>query len=157
MALTGKKRAFADAVLAGRSNKDAAIMAGYSPATASAAGSRLVKDPAVAAYLAAARASVAPGAPAALPPAVPPARPTFDLNRALQHTDPKTFLMAAMNDIELGEKLRIDAAKALMPFVHKKPGEIGKKEEKLDAAQKVAGGRYGSPPPPPRLVSGGGK
>lgn len=45
MALTGKKRAFADAVLAGRSNKDAAIVAGYSPATASAAGSRLVKDP----------------------------------------------------------------------------------------------------------------
>lgn len=157
MALTGKKRAFADAVLAGRSNKDAAIVAGYSPATASAAGSRLVKDPAVAAYLATARANVAPGAPAALPPAAPPARPTFDLSRALQHTDPKTFLMAAMNDIELGEKLRIDAAKALMPFVHKKPGEIGKKEEKLDAAQKAATGRFGGPPPPPRLVSGGGK
>jgi phage terminase small subunit len=157
MALTGKKRAFADAVLAGRSNKDAAIMAGYSPATASAAGSRLVKDPAVAEYLKAARARAASGAPAALPPAVPPARPTFDLNRALQHTDPKTFLMAAMNDIELGEKLRIDAAKALMPFVHKKPVEVGKKQEKLDAAQQAAGGRFSAPPPPPRLVSGGGK
>lgn len=157
MALTGKKRAFADAVLAGRSNKDAAIVAGYSAATASAAGSRLVKDPAVAEYLKAARANVAPGAPAALPPAAPPPRATFDLTRALQHTDPKTFLMAAMNDIELGEKLRIDAAKALMPFVHKKPGEIGKKEEKLDAAQKAAGGRFGAPPAPPRLVSGGGK
>ena len=48
MTLTAKKRAFADAVLAGRSNKDAAIVAGYSPATASAAGSRLVKDPVVA-------------------------------------------------------------------------------------------------------------
>ncbi|KAB0332358.1 terminase small subunit [Janthinobacterium sp. PLB04] len=156
MALTGKKRAFADAVLAGRTNKDAAIMAGYSPATASAAGSRLVKDPAVAEYLKAARASAVPGAPAVAPVAPPP-RPTFDLNRALQHTDPKTFLMAAMNDIALGEKLRIDAAKALMPFVHKKPGEIGKKEEKLDAAQKAAGGRFGAPPPPPRLVSGGGK
>lgn len=157
MALTGKKRAFADAVLAGRSNKDAAIVAGYSAATASAAGSRLVKDPAVAEYLKAARANVAPGAPAVLPPAAPTPRATFDLNRALQHTDPKTFLMAAMNDIELGEKLRIDAAKALMPFVHKKPGEIGKKEEKLDAAQKASNGRFGAPPPPPRLVSGGGK
>ena len=30
MALTGKKRAFADAVLAGLSNKEAAIAAGYS-------------------------------------------------------------------------------------------------------------------------------
>ena len=57
MALTGKKRAFADAVLAGRSNKDAAIEAGYSAATASAAGSRLVKDVEVAAYLAARRTS----------------------------------------------------------------------------------------------------
>ena len=51
MALTGKKRLFADAVLAGKSNKDAAIAAGYSAATASAAGSRLVKDEQVAEYL----------------------------------------------------------------------------------------------------------
>ena len=51
MALTGKKKAFADAVLAGKSNKDAAVAAGYSEKTASAAGSRLVKDPDVKAYL----------------------------------------------------------------------------------------------------------
>ena len=51
MALTGKKRAFADAVLAGLSNKEAAIRAGFSEKTASAAGSRNVKDPDVKAYL----------------------------------------------------------------------------------------------------------
>ncbi|WP_080560154.1 terminase small subunit [Burkholderia multivorans] len=38
-----------------KSNKDAAIAAGYSPATASAAGSRLVKDNDVALYIAANR------------------------------------------------------------------------------------------------------
>lgn len=155
MALTGKKRAFADAVLAGRSNKEAAIIAGYSAATASAAGSRLVKDPAVDAYLVAARAAGSGAEQGAA--ASPPPRPTFDLNRALQHTDPKTFLLAAMNDIELGEKLRIDAAKALMPFVHKKPGETSKKVEKKEQAQQASTGRFGAPPPPPRLVSGGGK
>ena len=52
MAFNSKKRLFADAVLAGKSNKDAAIAAGYSAATASAAGSRLVKDKDVVAYLA---------------------------------------------------------------------------------------------------------
>ena len=51
MVLTGKKKVFADAVLAGKPNKQAAIDAGYSAATASAAGSRLVKDKEVASYL----------------------------------------------------------------------------------------------------------
>ncbi|WP_269764983.1 terminase small subunit [Burkholderia ubonensis] len=43
MALTARKRKFADALMAGRSNKAAAIAAGYSAATASQAGSRLVR------------------------------------------------------------------------------------------------------------------
>lgn len=51
MALTGRKLKFAAAVIAGFSNKDAAIKAGYSPATASPAGSRLVKDKDVVSYL----------------------------------------------------------------------------------------------------------
>jgi phage terminase small subunit len=51
MAFTGKKRAFADAVLAGFSNKEAAIRAAFSKKTASVAGSRNVKDPDVKAYL----------------------------------------------------------------------------------------------------------
>ena len=50
MALTGKKRLFAEALLAGKSNKEAALAAGYSPASASAAGSRLAKDKDVLAY-----------------------------------------------------------------------------------------------------------
>ena len=153
MALTGKKRAFADAVLAGKSNKDAAIAAGYSAKTASAAGSRLFKDPDVAAFLQSARqASVTVNA---APNSIPAERPAFDLNRALQHSDPKSFLLAAMNDAALDEKLRIDAAKALMPFVHQKPGEGGKKEQREDAAKGLAG-RF-APPPPPHLVASGGK
>ncbi|GGY38274.1 terminase small subunit [Pseudoduganella albidiflava] len=100
MALTGKKRAFADAVLAGLSNKDAAIAAGYSAATASAAGSRLVKDADVAGYLAERKKEVrkrAAGKPAA-PPPKEPARAAFDLASLVHFSDPKAFLKAAMNE-----------------------------------------------------------
>lgn len=155
MALTGKKRAFADAVLAGFSNKEAAIRAGYSAATASAAGSRLVKDKEVAAYLAQRRAGAPAGAAAPAAPAPEEKRPAFDLAKALQHSDPKTFLLAAMNDTELAEKLRIDAAKALMPFVHAKKGEAGKKAAQADAAKQVAS-RFAAGAPP-RLAAAGGK
>ncbi len=150
MALTGKKKQFAEAVFAGKSNKDAAIAAGYSKATASPAGSRLVKDKDVVAYLAKLKTSAETGQP------VPPEPgPTFDLGAAMLHKDPRVFLLAAMNDIELAPKLRIDAAKALMPFEHKKLGEGGKKEQKQADAQKVAG-RF-SAAAPPKLVAAGGK
>lgn len=145
MALTGKKRAFADAVLAGFSNKEAAIRAGYSAATAAAAGSRLVKDKDVAAYIAANKKDPPVAGKAAAAP--PPAAPTFDINAALLHTDPKAFLTAAMNDGALDPKLRIDAAKALMPFTHAKLGEGGKKDQKNEEAKKVAS-RFAAAVPP---------
>lgn len=150
MALTGKKRTFADAVLAGKSNRDAAIIAGYSEKTASAAGSRLVKEPAIAAFIAAARLVAEKGDPA---PASAPG-PAFDLAQAMQHSDPMAFLQAAMNEPSLDPKLRIDAAKAMLPFTHKRLGEGGKKDEKQAAAAKVSTGRFssGRPPPPLRVV-----
>lgn len=157
MALTGKKRLFADAVIAGKSNRDAAIAAGYSPKTASSAGSRLVKDPEVVAYLAEHRKGARKGGKAA-PEAAPPEKPTptFDLNAALAHRDPKSFLLAAMNDLKLDPKQRIDAAKALMPFMHPKLGEGGKKDQKQDAAKKAASGKFASAAPP-KLAAANGK
>lgn len=160
MALTGKKRAFADAVLAGLSNREAAIRAGYSAATASAAGSRLVKDKEVVAHLALARpqdpsASHQPandGSSAS--PA--PLTPTFDINAALMHSDPKAFLTVAMNDPALDAKLRIDAAKALMPFSHHKLGEGGKKDQQQDAAKRAGAGKFSSAEPP-KLAAANGK
>lgn len=161
MALTGRKLLFADAVLAGKTNKEAAIIAGYSAKTASPAGSRLVKDKDVAAYLAIHRAQAKPDAgnpaqPAPAPTEAEKPKPTFDLGKAIQHTDPKNFLIAAMNDIELGEKLRIDAAKALMPFMHAKKGESGKKEDAAAAAAKAgSSGRFASGAPPKLVVNNG--
>jgi phage terminase small subunit len=147
MALTGKKKLFADAVLGGKSNKDAAIAAGYSAATASAAGSRLVKDGAVVEYLAKCREAAANNVPP------PSGFPAFDLTKALQHSDPKMFLLAAMNDVELEGKLRIDAAKALMPFVHPKVGEAGKKDQRQDAAKKAGAGKFAAAAPPKLVVN----
>ena len=154
MALTGKKRAFADAVLAGFSNKEAAIRAGYSAATAAQAGARLVKDKDIAAYLAANKKDVSVAGKATPPPPAP--APTFDINAALLHSDPKSFLLAAMNDGALDAKLRIDAAKALMPFTHNKLGEGGKKDQRQDAARKAGAGKFGSAAPP-KLAANNGK
>lgn len=150
MALTGKKKKFAEAVFTGKTNKEAAIAAGYSKATASPAGSRLVKDKDVIAHLAKLKISAETGAPVLAEPA-----PKFDLDAAMQHKDPRVFLIAAMNDIELTPKLRIDAAKALMPFEHQKLGEGGKKEQKQADAQKVAS-KFAAGAPP-KLAAVGGK
>ncbi len=139
MALTGKKRAFADAVLAGLSNKEAAIHAGFSEKTASAAGSRNVKDPDVKAYLEQRRQA----APAAGQKAAPPPSPDDVAIEIPPTADPVEFLTNVMNEPAADLRLRIDAAKAMLPFKHKKLGEGGKKDEKNDAAKKTAGGRFG--------------
>ncbi|WP_333907079.1 terminase small subunit [Delftia acidovorans] len=154
MALTGKKRLFAEALLAGKSNKMAALAAGYSAASASAAGSRLAKDKDVLAHLQRKAKAVSAAPLAAADAAAPPAG-SFDLSQALSHRDPRAFLLAAMNDALLEPKLRIDAAKALMPFEFAKKGEGGKKEQQADAAKKVAS-RF-APAAPPKLAASNGR
>jgi hypothetical protein len=71
------------------------------------------------------------------------------LASALTHKDPKAFLITVMNDADSDARLRIDAAKALLPFMHAKPGE-GKKEEKQSAAKTASKGKF-APSAPPRL------
>ena len=156
--LTAKQRLFTDAVESGKSNKDAAIAAGYSAKTAMQAGSRLARDPAIAAHLSGLKAgntakkAEAPEQPA---PMEQQAAPAFSISAAMLHSDPKHFLLAAMNDGELDDKLRIDAAKALMPFVHSKLGEGGKKDQRQDAAKKVAGGKFAAAAAPKLIVNNG--
>ena len=52
MALTQKKKAYAQARLQGKKTKEAAVLAGYSERSAAAKGSQLESDPDVVAYLA---------------------------------------------------------------------------------------------------------
>lgn len=140
MSLTPKQAAFVVAYLVDSNGKKAAIKAGYSKAGAEVAASRLLRHPKVAEALKKARGRAAAGDD---PKPEAPA-PKFDLATAMQHKDPRAFLLAAMNDLELEPKLRIDAAKTLMPFEYPKKGEAsGKKEQGQAAAKAAAAGRYG--------------
>ncbi|QGT80426.1 terminase small subunit [Pseudomonas coronafaciens] len=158
MALTPKKRAFVDAVRGGASNKDAAIAAGYAASSAAQAGARLAKDPFVMEALTGPAVNkkvnkfVKGSSPAAASPAAPVGEhgqaeeqpgEAFDLSKALRFSDPKDFLLATMNDFEAEAKLRVDAAKALMPFIHPRKGESGKKETAKDKAAGAAQGKFG--------------
>ncbi|MCH5548220.1 terminase small subunit [Pseudomonas syringae pv. syringae] len=158
MALTPKKSAFVDAVRGGASNKDAAIAAGYAASSAAQSGARLAKDPFVMAALTGAAINkkankfVKGSPPATATPATSVGQDRqaeeqpgegFDLSKALRFSDPKDFLLATMNDFEAEAKLRVDAAKALMPFVHPRKGESGKKEAAKDKAAGAAQGKFG--------------
>ncbi|AVX22814.1 Uncharacterized protein ALO42_02787 [Pseudomonas syringae pv. atrofaciens] len=147
MALTPKQRAFVDAVRGGASNKNAAIAAGYAAASASAAGSRLAKHPSVMAALGTVsvnkKVKGSTPAPTSDEATDQPQEAGFDLAKAMRHSDPKDFLLAVMNDFETEPKLRVDAAKALMPFVHPRKGESGKKETAKDKAAGAAQGKFG--------------
>lgn len=159
MALTGKKLAFGKALWAGKSNKEAAVIAGYSEKTASASGSRLAKDEDVKAYLvemqkrAAARQPKKPAARASKPPASGP--DVLDDDLLESDSDPREFLRKAMLNGALEPRQRIDAAKALLPYEHPKLGEGGKKDQQKANAAKAAS-RFTSAPPP-KLVAAGGK
>lgn len=113
--LTKKQQAFVAHKAAGCTNKDAAIAAGYAVGSAAQAGDRLAKHPAIRKALNA--ASPAKGNGAA----------TYAIKRG-DYADSKAFLQDAMNNVQLPIGLRVDAAKALLPYEHARMGETGKKE-----------------------------
>lgn len=133
MAITQKKKLFAQAKREGKSNTDAAIFAGYSADTAPQAGSRLAKDKDVIGEI---------GRKEKIEVAKEIAKETgvrLDIpDLGVMYKDPKDFLMAVMNDPESDIKTRSEAAKALMPFIHQKKGESGKKEVDAENAKKIA-------------------
>lgn len=68
---------------------------------------------------------------------------------------PLEFLLAVMNDNEVEDKLRLDAAKTAAQYCHAKKGEGGIKDEKADKAKAAGAGKFGASAPP-RLVSSRG-
>lgn len=79
-------------------------------------------------------------------------QPGIVLAEIEQTDDPKEFLRRVMNNDGVDLKVRLDAAKKLIDFTHKKPGEAGKKEERNDAAKKIAGGFVANQPPKLKAV-----
>lgn len=147
MALTDKKRRFVQALQSGLSGAKAAIHAGYSEKGAAVAASRLMKDKDIQEALGRVNQvnklkeeAEAAGKEISLP----------DLGKL--YSDPLEFLEAVANDPKQDMKLRVDAAKAWVPYVHGKIGEQGKKDAKKKAAgEALAGGKFGAPPRPPHL------
>lgn len=66
----------------------------------------------------------------------------------IETTDPKQFLLEVISNEILDVRLRIDAAKALLPYLYQRKSETGKKEEQQETAGKVASGRFAAFPPP---------
>lgn len=144
--MTKKKLLYAEARLAGVPQKDAAIQAGYSAATADQAASRLERDPVVIATLK--RMAVVDGVDPTDMPVTGSGTPTVPADEPepcilAPADDPLDFLHGVMNDLRADPKLRVDAAKALASYKHAKPGEMGKKEQRQDKAEKTSGGRFG--------------
>lgn len=141
--MTNKKLLYAEARLAGVPQKDAAIQAGYSAATADQAASRLERDPVVIATLK--RMAVVDGVDPADMPVTGSGTPTVPADEPepcilAPADDPLVFLKGVMNDLRADPKLRVDAAKSLASYIHAKPGEKGKKEQAEEHAKTAATG-----------------
>ena len=169
MALTAKSKAFAQAVVDGMSNKDAAISAGYSEKTAMQQGSKLAKLPEVITYIAKLKADKKLTSKDEKLTSSKP-KPTANVQVVKVEKiesgpeqahgqfvgrdevaigapeDPLEYLKSVwMNESE-DSKLRLDAAKAAMPYVHGKVADKGKKQTKAEEAQAAAkgGGKFGT-------------
>ena len=67
---------------------------------------------------------------------------------------PLEFLLAVMNDNEVEDKLRLDAAKTAAQYVHPKKGESsGKKDDAADKQKAASLGRFGSRAAPKLVAS----
>ncbi|WP_222852968.1 hypothetical protein [Massilia genomosp. 1] len=74
-----------------------------------------------------------------------------------QPLDPRPALeQVALGLLEVTPQ-QYKALTALLPYVHCKKGEGGKKDQKQDAAKVAAQGKFGAPPAPPRLVANNSK
>ena len=69
---------------------------------------------------------------------------------------PLDYLLQVMRDPNEDRGRRMQAATLAAPYCHPKKGESGKKEQKADAAKKVAG-RFTAAAPPKLVVAGGKK
>lgn len=144
MRLTRKQRAFVDAVLAGKSGKEAALAAGYSETGASVTASRLMRHERVAAAIErrkvveqAKEEAKAAGRKVDLP----------DLSQ--RFSDPKDFLYEVMSDPSEEMRYRMEAAKVLMPYEHERKGAAApSRKQEREKALKGALERFAVPAAP---------
>ena len=135
MALTQKKKDFAAAKMQGKSNKESAVLAGYSERSAGAKGSQLADDPDVVTYLASLN-SQGGGGLDATPLGETAIAAEFQAMESV--TNSLEFLKTIYKNPRIDRKVRIEAAKAALPYEFSKVGELGLKDEREAVADKVA-------------------
>ncbi|HAW7017218.1 terminase small subunit [Acinetobacter baumannii] len=143
MALTEKMEKFALAIVDGKTNKEAAISAGYAEKTASAAGARLARDPEIIVYIEMLKAqkegrSLTSDSPKVKPKDTPEnsgedENPIEEFQ--FEGDDPLEFLTKVMSFNGNKLNIRMQAAMALMPYKHGKVAEKGKKQTKAETAR----------------------
>ena len=160
MALTAKGRAFAQAVLDGMTNRDAAIHAGYSEKSASTKGAMLSKDPDIIEYINKLKNKSASeqDSPKSASKSATPLKPV-QVERIEPEVEQPKSQFVGRDEIAIGSKddpleylksvwtnecedheLRLAAARAALPYVHGKVSEKGKKETRADEARNIAQG-----------------
>lgn len=135
MALTAKMKAFAQAKLQGKSNKEAAVLAGYSERSATMQGSQLAKNPEVIAYLDSLN-NQGGGGIEHMP--LGEAAISAELKDMDNVTNSLEFLQYIYKNPRIDRKTRIEAAKAALPYEHGKVAEKGVKQGRDDAAGDVS-------------------
>ncbi|TCL06901.1 terminase small subunit [Sodalis ligni] len=156
--LTGQKRKFALALMSGSTQTAAAITAGYSEKSARSKGSQLAKDPDIIAFMKKKR-----GEPGGRPDEEQPKKGTQNVNTPPDvpsvtysvinpYDDPLEFLKSVMNNLDEDIDTRKDAAKAMLPYIHPKKGEGGKKVAQ-NAAAKVAASKFSAMAAPKLVVN----
>lgn len=135
MALTAKMKAFAQAKLQGKSNKEAAVLAGYSERSATMQGSQLAKNPEVIAYLDSLN-NQGGGGIEHMPLGEAAIRAEFkDMDNVHNSLE---FLQYIYKNPRIDSKTRIEAAKAALPYEHGKVAEPGVKQGRDAAAGEAA-------------------
>ena len=123
--LTEQMKKFGDAIASGLLQKDAAILAGYKENHAASQASRLMKNPELITYIEEKRQQ---------------RKPKIE-NRgvvvAIENDDPLNYLKSVWTNEAEDPALRLNAAKAALPYVHGKVAEKGKKETKADEAKQA--------------------
>lgn len=139
--LTAQKRKFALALMSGSNQTASAIKAGYSEKSARSKGSQLANDPEVIAFIERKKNEKVevdeyPASRRDVNTSTVNTNPE-DTSRVGHYDDPIEYLKAVMNGLEPDDIGRRDAAKAMLPYMHPKKGEAGKKDAR-NAAAKVA-------------------
>lgn len=153
--LNAKKKKFIAAILGGANQTEAAIIAGYSENRARQTGYDLMQDPEIQGALTKKWLRADESVTKVSLSAENSGENNENSGDIYQkYDDPIEFLKATMNNTALDVDTRKDAAKALLPYLHSKKGEGGKKDAKSDAAKKAAA-RFVTPQAPRLAVNNG--